>query len=152
MKNKKLVWTVGILAVIAVVIAAAVIILKRGSEEGLQSTSIYGKDIYGGNIDNVESVYITSGSTGNIVKLDKEDISEALKILDLIELAPKEREYRTGWVYRLSVTADGKNTDMTFAGNICYINGKQYEIKGADTDEISDRLDKIYKNAEAEGD
>lgn len=146
MKNKKLVLLIGILAVIVVVIAA-LLIFKRADEKESQEKSIYGKEIYGGNIENVESVYITSGSTGNIVKLNSEDISEVIKILDLIEFVPEKLEDRTGWVYRLSVTVDGKSTDIVFAGNICHIDGKGYRINGEDIEGISDRLDRIYKDA-----
>lgn len=151
MKNKKLVWLIGILAMIVVVIAVALIIFKAGDEKEGQNKTIYGKDIYGGNIDNVESVYITSGNTGNIVKLNKEDISEVLKMLDLIEFVPGKVEKRTGWTYRLSVTAAGNNTDITFAGDVCHIDGKDYKINGTDIEGISDKLDRIYKNASYEG-
>ncbi len=89
MKNKKLVLLIGILAVIVVVIAA-LLIFKRADEKEPQEKSIYCKEIYGGNIENVESVYITSGSTGNIVKLNSEDISKVIKILDLIEFVPEK--------------------------------------------------------------
>lgn len=151
MKNKKLIYLIGILAVIGVAIVSALVIFKMENEKEQQYKSIYGKDIYGGNIDNVESIYITSGNTGNIVKLDKEDIREVLNMLDLIEFVPEKAEERTGWTYSLSITASGKSTDITFAGYICTIDDKKYMVNGADSEEIYNKLDEIYKNSSAGG-
>lgn len=151
MKNKKLIYLIGILAVIGVAIVSALVIFKRENEKEQQYKSIYGKDIYGGNIDNVESIYITSGNTGNIIKLDKEDIREVLNMLDLIEFVPEKAEERTGWTYSLSITAGEKSTNITFAGYICTIDDKKYMVNGADSGEIYNKLDEIYKNSSAGG-
>lgn len=128
MKNRK-----KLIIIISIIAAVAVLLLLFVPRKA--------KLFYGSNVENIQSIYIMSGSTGETVYLEEEDYEYVLEYLDEMWLVPDYFTRRGGgWWYEISIETEDKVVCLVFRGDLCDIDNFPFVIKGKTSEEVKDMV------------
>lgn len=139
MKSKKIkyaIWAIIAVAAVALCIVAYNIFRTRKIT-----------DFCDDDLTNIESISITSGSNGNMVHVPSEEYDDVMKFLTELSFSRAiTGESRDGWSYRISINQkNDKAVSITFQGERCSVNGKEYKLKGYDTEFVEGLFLKYYE-------
>lgn len=139
MKSKKIkyaIWAIIVVAAVALCIVTYNIFRTRKIT-----------DFCDDDLTNIESISITSGSNGGMVHVPNEEYDDVMKFLTELSFSRAiTGESRDGWSYRISINQkNDKAVSITFQGERCSVNDKEYKLKGYDTEFVEGLFLKYYE-------
>ncbi len=146
MKNKKLIIFL-IIALVVVIAAVSCIVGYKISVEDRTRTITY---FYDNNPENIESISIMSGNNGNTVYIQEDDYKAVTEFLSKLSFPGVYRgKPRDGWGYNISIQQkNGETISITFAGNRCSINRKEYNLENYEKAFVDELFWKYYEKPE----
>ena len=127
---KKLIIT--IVCVVLVIVGIVLFIPKKGSF------------FYGSDVPEIKSITITSGTTGDIIYLDKEHYEEFMKDMNDVTYYPNYLASTSyGWAYNVVIKTEDKTTGIFLLGEACEINNVKYRYKSDSEEGIIQMIQRL---------
>lgn len=88
-------------------------------------------------IEDIKKIYITNGSNGEVVEVQKEEIQKIAELVKQIEMVDGEETDSTGWAYNIKISDEKKEYNITLiSDDSIVVDNRRYEIKNQTGKEI----------------